>query len=101
MLEGQSQVNVARDLQIGQTTVRYIWQKYMKMGDTADVKRSGRTRKTSRRQGRLLSRISKPNQFMTAREAWNDSKVMPDIPLTRVSNPDIRISDYSDNPTNF
>ena len=69
MLKGQSQVKVARDLQIGQTTVRYIWQKYMKMGDTADAKRSGRPRKTSKRQSRLLSRISKANPFMTAREA--------------------------------
>ena len=47
MLEGQSQVKVTRDLQIGQTIVRYICQKYMKMGDTSDAKRSGRPRKTS------------------------------------------------------
>ena len=67
MLEGQSQVKVAIDLQISQTTMRYIWQKYIKMGDTADAKRSGRPRKTPKRQRRLLSRISKANPFTTAR----------------------------------
>ena len=54
------------------------------MGDTACSKRSDRPRKTSKRQKRLLSRISKANPFMTAREVWNESKVMPDISVTTV-----------------
>ena len=56
----------------------------MKMSDTADAKRGGRPGKTSKRQRRLLSRMSKVNPFMTAREAWNESKVMPDISLSTV-----------------
>ena len=44
MLEGQSQVKVARYLQIGQTTMHYIWQKYMKIDDTADAKKSHQKR---------------------------------------------------------
>ena len=42
MLGGQTQVTVAKDLNIGRTTVRYIFQKYMKTGKVADAKRSGR-----------------------------------------------------------
>ena len=37
MLGGQTQVSVAKDLNIGRTTVRYIFQKYMKTGKVADA----------------------------------------------------------------
>ena len=37
-----------------------------------------------KRPRRLLARISKVSQFMAVREAWNESKVMPDISLTTV-----------------
>ena len=54
MLGGQTQVSVAKDLNIGRTTVRYIFQKYMKTDKVADAKRKGRPLKTTERQRRLL-----------------------------------------------
>ena len=40
MLGGQSQVSVAKGLNIGRTTIRYIFQKYMKMSKVPDSKKS-------------------------------------------------------------
>ena len=54
MLGGQTQVSVAKDLNICRTTVRYTFQKYMKTGKVADSKKSGRPLKTIERQRRLL-----------------------------------------------
>ena len=59
MLDGQTQVSVAKDLK----TVRYIFQKYMKTSKVADAKRSGRPLKTTERQRRLLGRTSNINPF--------------------------------------
>jgi len=84
MLDGQTQVNVAKDLNIGRTTVRYIFQKYMKTGKIVDAKRNGRPLKTTERERRLLCRTSKMNPFWTAREVWNASRSMPNVSLTTV-----------------
>jgi len=40
ILGGQTQVSIAKDFNIGRTTVRYIFQKYMKTGIAAEAKRS-------------------------------------------------------------
>ena len=68
MLGGQTQVSVAKDLNIDRTTVRHIFQKYMKPGKVADKERSGRPLKTTERQMRLLCRISNITPFLTTRE---------------------------------
>ena len=84
MLGGQAQVSVAKDLNMGLTTVRYIFQKYMNTGKVDDAKRSGRPLKTIERQRRLLCRSSNINTFLIARETWAASKSMPNLPLTTV-----------------
>ena len=49
MINNSSQVTVAKDLNVGQTTVSYIWQKYLKIGVLFDLKRSGRPCKATER----------------------------------------------------
>ena len=91
---------VTIDLQISQT-VHYIWQKYMKICDNADGKRSGHLRKTSKRQRRLLSKILKANPFMTAGKAWNESKFMLNISLTTVKRYLKKNNLYSETDTEY
>ena len=57
MWDGCSHVNVAKDLKIHQTSVRYIFQKYLKTGVVAGENRIGRPGKTTKRQRRLLFHV--------------------------------------------
>ena len=84
MLGGQTQVSIAKDLIIGRTTVRYIFEKYIKTGKVADANRSGRSLKTTKRQRRLLCKTSNINPFLTAREVWAASKIMPNVSFKTV-----------------
>jgi len=84
MMNGAKQVQVARDLNLGQTTVRYIWLKYLKTGEVNDSRRSGRPMKSTPRQRRLLSIISKRHPFWTARELGNESKILQNVSLCTV-----------------
>jgi len=61
MLGGQTQVSVAKDLNIGRTTVRFIFQKYMNTVKVSDTNRSGRPLKTTEWKRRLLCRASNIN----------------------------------------
>ena len=47
MLNGRTQVKVAKDLNIGRTNVCYIFEKYVKTGEIDDTKRSDRPHKTT------------------------------------------------------
>ena len=42
ILDDCSQVSVAKELKIHQTSVRYIYQNFLKTGKVADAKRTGR-----------------------------------------------------------
>jgi len=66
MLDGCSQVNVTEHFKIHQTSVRYIFQKYLKTSEIDDAKRSGRPWKTTKRQRRLLCKTARNNPFWTA-----------------------------------
>jgi len=84
LMDGYSQVSVAAEVNIGQTTVSYIWRKYRKTRIVADAKRSGRPRKATERERRLLSMTSKRNPFLTAREVRNEAKILSDVSLTTI-----------------
>jgi len=84
ILDGCSQVSVAKELKIHQTSVRYIYQKFLKTGEVADAKRTGRPWKTTERQRRLLCKTSRNNPFLTAREIWTEAGIMPEVSLTTV-----------------
>ena len=84
MLSGLRQADVARNLNLGKTTVRYIWQKYIKTGDVSDAKRSGRPMKTTIRERRFLCRISKKNPFLTAREVLNQANLLGKVSVCTV-----------------
>lgn len=76
---GESQRKVARDLKIGQTTVRWIWKKYLETGSIENKMRSGRPQKLNVMQERILCRNSRRYPFNTAREVYNDSMGLPSI----------------------
>jgi len=84
MLSGSKQVKVAEELNLGQTTMRSIWQKYLKTGDIVDGKRNGRPMKSSERERRSLSWNSKKNPFWTGREVWNEAQIITDVSLYSV-----------------
>ena len=70
-----TQSEVARQLNIGQTTVRKIWKRYLETGSTNDRIRSGRPIKGIERERRKLCRVSKKDPFLTAREILIESNI--------------------------
>ena len=84
MLDGCSQVNVTKDLKIHQTSLRYIFQKYLKTGEIADAKRIGHPWKTTKRQRRLLCKTSRNDPFLTAMEVWTAAGNMSEVSLNMV-----------------
>ena len=80
MLSGSKLVKVTEELNLGQKTLRSIWQKYLKTGDIVDGKRSGCPIKSSERE----RRISKKNSYLTAREVWNEAQIITDVSLCSV-----------------
>lgn len=70
MKAGYKQIEVAEDLMLGQSTVHYIWKKYLKFGSTTDGKRTGRPIKATLRERRNLCRTSKRNPFLSAAEVY-------------------------------
>ena len=81
MLRGLRQVDVARNLNFVKTTVRYIWQKYIKTGDVSllSVCFIGRPIKTTIRERPFLCRISKKNPFLTAGEVLNQTNLFEKV----------------------
>ena len=79
MLSSLKQVNVTEELNLGQTTVRAIWQKYLKTGDIDDGKRNGRPMKSSERERRIMSRISKKNPFLDCERSMERSSNYPKV----------------------
>lgn len=76
MLSGKRQSEICRNLQLGHTTVRAIWIKYLKTGKTEDRNRSGRPCITTEKENRLICRISKNNPFLTAREIGQQCEIL-------------------------
>ena len=68
----KGQREVARILNIGQTTVRMIWQRFLDTGSTDDRPKFGRQSKASKRERRCLCRYSKANPFATARQIYEE-----------------------------
>ena len=84
MLDGCSQINIAKDIKMHQTSMRYILYKYLKTGEVADAKRIGYPWKTTKRQGRLLCKTSRNNPFLIAREVWTAADNMLELSLNTV-----------------
>ena len=76
MLNGAKQVHVARKLNLCKTTVRYIWQKYLKTGDVNDAKRGGRPMKTTLRERKVTVQNFKDEPFLTSREVMIEANIL-------------------------
>jgi transposase len=74
--QGQSHRSIARTLKINRKTVDAIVSKHRETGSVADLQRTGRRRKSTSRQDRVLVRSSLSNRRLTAadlRHSWNES----------------------------
>ena len=69
---GKSQRENARQLNIGQTTVRNIWKRFMDTGNTHDKPKSGIPMNASDRERRSICRLSHIKPFYTAREIYKE-----------------------------
>ena len=72
MTNEKGQREVAKLLNIGQTTVRMIWQRFLDTGSTNDRLKSGRQPNALERERRCLCRYSKTNPFATARQIYEE-----------------------------
>src|SRR3954454_4762027 len=63
---GDTDREVAKQYSVGKTTVSRIYRRFKDIGSIAKIHRSGRPRKTTKRQEALLTRIVKKNPFKTA-----------------------------------
>ena len=66
LLSGNSQMQVAKLLNFGKSTIQKIWSKYTATGSIIDQPRNGRPLKTSLRERRMICRHSKSNPFLCA-----------------------------------
>jgi transposase len=74
--EGLTQRSIAAKVQKGQSTVGYIIKKFKETGCISNRKRSGRPRKTSKRDDAVLRRLSLKNRCWTSPELkreWQQS----------------------------
>lgn len=79
MQNGLSQSDVSKQLEIGQTTVRKIWLKFVDTGSIDNRPRSGRPMKTTIRERRSLCRLSKKDPFKTSNQLHQDSNLTQTI----------------------
>ena len=63
-MNGATQKKVASLLKIYQTSVTYIWRKYLKTQSLEDKQQSGRSLKTTTTDRRMLIITSKKNPFL-------------------------------------
>lgn len=82
--EGKSQMHVAKELNLGKSTVQSIWKKYIDTGSVKDRVRSGRPRKTTEHERRILCRESKKNPFYCAARLKNEVKFKEEISVVTV-----------------
>ena len=66
--QGVSFRMIAKDLNIGHSTVKYIWNKFLKTETVHDLPKSGKPHKCTVRESRLICRTSKKQLFLTAHE---------------------------------
>ena len=79
-LKTRSTAEVADTFNVSQRQVQRIRKRYEETGDVFDKPRSGRPRKTTTREDRLLARKSKASPFSTAaelHETWS-----PEVPMS-------------------
>ena len=59
---------IAKDLNIGHSTMQYIWNKFLKTETAHDLPKSGRPHKCTVRERRLICHTSKKQLFLNAHE---------------------------------
>ena len=72
---GKSQREVARILNAAQSSVNYIWKRFLETGNIKDRPKVGRPSKASTKYRRKLCRISMTHPNLTAKEVYNESNL--------------------------
>jgi len=73
--KGENHCNIARALNIGRTTIRKVCLKFQETGLVFDKKRSGRPKKFTGRETRILCRTSTQDPFRTSRQVFIKSTI--------------------------
>ena len=76
--EGASYRMIAKDLNIGHSTVQYIYNKFLRTKTTTDLPKSGRPSKV--REKRHMCRNSKKNPFLTAHKVAASCNMLNKFP---------------------
>jgi len=84
MKNGHKQSDVARELGLGQISVKVVWQRYIDTGSSDDRHKTGRPRKTSERKRRNICRQSKLTPFSSPRELFRKLHFVENISLRTV-----------------
>ena len=72
---GSTQVQTANFMNISKSVVSWLWARYQRHGDVADMQRSGRPRSTSRRDDRLVVNQALRNRSLTSQICNNTCAV--------------------------
>lgn len=84
MNNGCTQSNTARQLNLGQPTVRKIWLRYLETGSTENKPKSGRPRKITEKERRRLSYLCKVDPFKTPKQLINEIDFSQSVSLWTV-----------------
>ena len=73
--KSENHCNIAKALNIGRTTIRKVSLKFQETGSVFDKKRSGRLKKFTERETRILCRTSTQDPFRTFRQVFIKSAI--------------------------
>ena len=84
MTAGLSQRYLSRLLGISQSSINYVWKRYLETGSLENRQKSGRPRKTTERDRRKICNTSKKNPFLTAKEVYDEAGELPKMSMCSV-----------------
>jgi len=81
---GKSQREVAKMLNVCQSSISHVWKTFCETGEIKDKPKSGRPRKASSKDTRLLCRISTANPHFTAKQVYAESNLGLDVTMRTI-----------------
>jgi len=82
--QGASFRQICTELNLAYSTVRNLWIKFVMTKSVSDLAKSGRPSKCTVREKRLISRISRKNPFLTAREVATNCNILNRLSVSTV-----------------
>ena len=84
LLEGKTQRTVSKEFKVAQTSISYIWKKYLRDGTVKNRLNPGRPLKSSERDRRSIIMKSKRNPTWTAKKIYDEVQVTTPLSIWSV-----------------